>query len=42
MVDQKGSLRKRITLTIMMGIAIILLTLGIASYYIIQKNIEES
>jgi signal transduction histidine kinase len=42
MVDQKGSLRKRITLTIMTGIAIILLTLGIASYYIIQKNIEES
>ena len=42
MVERKGSLRKRITLTIMTGIAIILLTLGIASYYIIQKNIEES
>jgi signal transduction histidine kinase len=42
MVQHKGSLRKRITLTIMTGIAIILLTLGIASYYIIQKNIEDS
>lgn len=42
MGDHKGSLRKRITLTIMMGISIILVTFGIASYYIIQKNIEES
>jgi signal transduction histidine kinase len=38
----KGSLRKRITLTIMTGISIILLTFGIASYYIIQKNIDDS
>ncbi len=42
MADQRGSLRKRITLTIMMGISIILLTLGIASYYIISKNIKDS
>ncbi len=38
----RGSLRKRITLTIITGISIILLTFGIASYYIIQKNIENS
>jgi signal transduction histidine kinase len=42
MVEQKGNLRKRITLTIMTGISIILLTLGIASYYIVRKNIEDS
>ncbi len=35
-------MRKRITLTIVMGISIILLGLGIASHYIIRKNIEES
>jgi len=42
MLEHKGSLRKRITLTIITGISIILLTFGIASYYIIQKNIEDS
>jgi hypothetical protein len=42
MIERRGSLHKRITLTIMTGISIILLTFGIASYYIIQKNIENS
>ena len=42
MTDKKGSLRKRITLTIITGISIILLTFGIAGYYIIQGNIDRS
>lgn len=42
MTKHTGSLRKRITLTIITGISIILLTFSIASYYIIQKNIENS
>jgi signal transduction histidine kinase len=42
MIKHRGSLRKRITLTIITGISIILLTFGIASYYIIEKNIEHS
>ena len=42
MIKHTGSLRKRITLTIITGISIILLTFSIASYYIIQKNIENS
>jgi signal transduction histidine kinase len=42
MTKRIGSLRKRITLTIITGISIILLTFSIASYYIIQKNIENS
>jgi signal transduction histidine kinase len=42
MSDHKGSLRRRITLTIMTGISIILLTFGIASYFIVQKSIEDS
>jgi signal transduction histidine kinase len=37
----KGSLRKRITLIILIGISVILLSLGVASHYIIQKNIED-
>jgi len=39
---KKGSLRKRITLTSITGISIILLTFGIASYYIIHENIDHS
>ena len=42
MTARIGSLRKRITLTNLTGISIILLTFSVASYYIIQKNIEES
>jgi signal transduction histidine kinase len=42
MAEHKGSLRRRITLTIITGISIILVTFGIASYYIIKKNIEDS
>jgi signal transduction histidine kinase len=43
MADKKrGSLRKRITLTSISGISVILLTFGIASYYIIHENIEHS
>lgn len=42
MIEHKGSLRKRITLTILTGISIILLTFSIAGYHIIQKNIEDS
>ena len=42
MIEHSGSLRKRITLTILTGISIILLTFSIASHYIIQKNIEDS
>ncbi len=38
----KGSLRKRITLIVVLGIAIILSGLGIASNSIIQKNIDDS
>jgi signal transduction histidine kinase len=39
---QPGSLRKRITLTILAGISIILFSFGIASHIIIQKNIDDS
>lgn len=42
MTKRTGSLRKRITLTIITGISIILLTFSIASYSIIQRNIEHS
>ena len=42
MIKHSGSLRKRITLTVITGISIILLTFSIASHYIIQKNIEDS
>jgi signal transduction histidine kinase len=42
MTKRTGSLRKRITLTILTGISIILLTFSIASYYIVEKNIENS
>lgn len=37
----KGSLQKRITLFILIGISVMLLSLGVASQYIIQKNIED-
>lgn len=36
-----GSLQKRITLFILIGISVILLSLGIASHYLIQKNIND-
>jgi signal transduction histidine kinase len=42
MSQRPGSLKKRITLTIITGISVILLSFGIASYFIIQKNITES
>ncbi len=42
MGEEKGSLRKRITLSVTLGMSIILLSLGIVSYYIIEKNIEDS
>ncbi len=42
MIKHRGSLRKRITLFVLMGISVILLSLGIASYVIIQKSIEDS
>jgi signal transduction histidine kinase len=42
MTARIGSLRKRITLTILTGISIILLTFSVASHYIIQKNIEDA
>ena len=34
-------MRRRITLAIMLGMSIILLSFGIASYYIVQENIKE-
>ncbi|HEX8948895.1 MAG TPA: cache domain-containing protein [Dissulfurispiraceae bacterium] len=34
-------MRKRITLAIMLGMSIILLSFGIASYFIVEKNIED-
>ncbi len=37
----KGNLQKRITVIILIGISVILLSLGLASHYIIQKNIED-
>ncbi len=40
MSEHKGSLKKRITLLIVIGISVILLSLGIASHYIIQKDID--
>jgi len=40
--EKKGSLRKRLTLFIIIGISIILLTFGIASHFIIQKSIDDS
>jgi signal transduction histidine kinase len=42
MIDNRGSLRKRITLLVLLGISIILLSLGIASHYIIQKSVDDS
>jgi signal transduction histidine kinase len=42
MIKHSGSLRKRITLTIITGISIILLTFSIASHFIIRENIEDS
>jgi signal transduction histidine kinase len=40
MGERKGSLKKRITLFIIIGISVILLSLGVASHYIIQKDID--
>src|SRR5512134_1149005 len=42
MIKHRGSFRKRITLFVLMGISVILLSLGIASYVIIQKIIKYS
>ncbi len=42
MENKAGGLRKRVTLFILAGISIILLSMGIVSYFIIQKNIEDS
>ncbi len=41
MSEQKGSLRKRITLFILIGIAVILLSLGVTSHIIIKKSIDD-
>ncbi len=41
MSKYKGNLQKRITVIILIGISVILLSLGLASHYIIQKNIED-
>lgn len=41
-MEKRGSLRKRITLAVMLGMSIILLSFGIASYYTVQKSIEDS
>jgi len=37
----KGSLQKRITILILMGISVILLSLGLASHYVIQQTIDD-
>jgi signal transduction histidine kinase len=42
MDGKRGSLQKRITLSVILGMLIILLSFGIVSYYIVQKNIEDS
>ncbi len=39
---EKGSLKKRIILTVLAGISIILCSFGVVSYIIIQKNIDDS
>jgi signal transduction histidine kinase len=36
-----GNLQKRITVIILLGISVILLSLGVVSHYIIKKNIDE-
>ncbi len=41
MSEHKGSLRKRITLFILIGIAVILLSLGVTSHIIVKKNIND-
>lgn len=42
MNDKKGSLRRRIILTIVTGISIMLLIFGVVSFTIVQKSIEDS
>lgn len=42
MEGKRGGLQKRITLAITLGMSIILLSLAVVSYYIVQKNIEDS
>ena len=42
MDTRSGSLRKRITLTVLAGISVILCSFGVVSYIIIQKNIDDS
>lgn len=39
---RRGSLQRRITLAITLGMSIILLSFAVVSYYIIRKNIEDS
>lgn len=41
MGEYKGSLQKRITLFILIGISVILLSLGVTSHFIIKKNIND-
>jgi signal transduction histidine kinase len=41
MSKYKGNLQRRITVIILIGISVILLSLGLASHYIIQKNIDD-
>lgn len=42
MEGKRGGLQRRITLAVMLGMSIILLSFAIVSYYIVQKNIEDS
>ncbi|HXX58824.1 MAG TPA: cache domain-containing protein [Thermodesulfovibrionales bacterium] len=42
MVFYRGGLQRRITLAVTLGMSVILLSFGVVSYTIIQKNIEES
>jgi len=41
MSGYKGNLQKRITVIILLGISVILVSLGVVSHYIIQKNIDD-
>ncbi len=39
---ESGSLRKKITLAVTLGMAVILLSFGVVSHYIVEKNIDDS
>ncbi len=42
MEGKRGGLQRRITLAVMLGMSVILLSFGIVSYYIVQENIQDS